>query len=1405
MTEKKEEGSNNLFKRLTRLFKSGPVVRRKIRTVDTTVALPDRTKSSAVQLFQRSIGPSYSHITANAYNMQERMARYQDFTEMEQTAEISSALDLFCLAGNNLIPLLDGRKITIKELYENKETDFEVYSYDIQNNKIIPGKCEKVLKTGENQKIYRVNFHNNSYVRLTENHLVLCTNGIYKKVKELFEGDLIKSLYKTITNENSHIVTSIVEDGIEDVYDLCVTDWHNFAVICDHSNNDYVFVHNSDETCASDENGRSLHVYSNNPKIKSLIEDLMYNTLNVEFNMRPWARNLVKYGDMVLYNDVSPTHGVVNIIPIPINEIEREEGYDKEDPMAVRFRWVSLGNKVLENWEITHMRLLGNDMFLPYGSSVLEGARRIWRQLILIEDAMLVYRIVRSPERRVFYIDVGNTPTDEIPHYLEQAKAALRTNQVIDKTTGRVDLRYNSLPIHKDTPIPLLDGRSITIEELSKEHDSGKENWVYSIQDETKKLVPGRVVWCGKNYKAKKLVKVWLDDESYVITAPEHPFVMRNGMSKRADELSVDDLLMPLYRKLSSVNDGDKIKDYELVYDPSTQKYVYTHTMSSNDWYHNHGGYTVKNRRVIHHVDFKKQNNNPTNLQEMSWSDHRFYHMQHCEKTLNSPEQLKIRGAKLAEYNKTEAHRTCARNTVIRDQRAQKMGLAYNGTELHKSHNKIRKEAQVKSWNENKESRSKGLRWILTDEFFEKVNEKIKEYPTLNAKELHQKIINDENILQILRSSQTTKRDVKKLSHSKWVNELKSKGICTSWSDYRITILGLCYKNHKIVAIEIIDDETDVYCMTVVGTNNEEDRHNFAIQSINKDGTVNKNGVFVKNSVDQDFFIATRGNESNTKIETLQGGQNVAAVEDVQYIQRKLFAALKVPKAYLGYEEALCIGKNERIQLLNGTSPTIEELANRKDANNLEDIWVWSTDESGNVIPSRMLRAWKTKDVNELYKITLDNDYEIQCTGNHPFLGRDGNYYRADELQIEQLLCSIDIKNLNYIDRKVSKIELIKLEVPQPVYDVEIENTHNFGLVASNSEVPSLIVVHNSSKASLAQMDIRFSRTINMIQRTIISELNKVAIIHLYANGFEGDDLLNFTIRLSNPSTVAQQQKFELYRTKFEIAGTVPEGLLSRDWIRRNILCLSDEEIIEIERELLEDATAQDAIEAAAQGGGSGGGGGGGGGFSSGGSSSNEPLELGAPGEMPTVGGEEEIPELPGEEEEEELPPENAGQNGSNKPLMLDNDDPEPFGAPLRLSMRDEDGPVKVMSQLQKTLYNNGRHRTHGASKTHMPNFAKMTSHKGYDMQDPYDSASLRTISRNPLSNGRADESKKLTPGTIQPSMSKDISEMLNKLSQKWNRVQSNQIHGSPLLTEIVDNIDDIEIFIDDDDFEKNN
>jgi hypothetical protein len=211
----------------------------------------------------------------------------------------------------------------------------------------------------------------------------------------------------------------------------------------------------ADEVCSKNEDGDILTINSSNTEIKNALSRLFYDVLNIEFNLWSWVRNLCKYGDQYLLVDHHPDFGLMSLLPLPINEIEREEGFDQTDPMKYRYRWITQGNRAIEPWQIIHFRLLGNDNFLPYGYSILEPARRPWRQLILMEDAVMVYRIVRSPERRVFYIDVGNIAPQDVEKYMERVKTQLKRNQVINSETGRVDLRYNPMSTDEDYFIPV--------------------------------------------------------------------------------------------------------------------------------------------------------------------------------------------------------------------------------------------------------------------------------------------------------------------------------------------------------------------------------------------------------------------------------------------------------------------------------------------------------------------------------------------------------------------------------------------------------------------------------------------------------------------------------------------------------------------------------------------------------------------------------------------------------------------------------------------------------------------------------------------------------------------------------------------------------------------------------------
>ena len=210
---------------------------------------------------------------------------------------------------------------------------------------------------------------------------------------------------------------------------------------------------------------RMLNVKCSNEEIKALLHSLYHDILNIEFNLFGWCRSMCKYGDFFLYLDIDESDGIRSSIGLPIQEVERLEGEDPTNADYVQFQWNSAG-LTLENWQMAHFRILGNDKQAPYGTSVLESARRIWRQLVLLEDAMMAYRIVRSPERRVFYVDVGSIPPNEVEQYMQKVMTQMKRNSIVDESTGRVDLRYNPLSIEEDIYIPQRGATSSRVESL---------------------------------------------------------------------------------------------------------------------------------------------------------------------------------------------------------------------------------------------------------------------------------------------------------------------------------------------------------------------------------------------------------------------------------------------------------------------------------------------------------------------------------------------------------------------------------------------------------------------------------------------------------------------------------------------------------------------------------------------------------------------------------------------------------------------------------------------------------------------------------------------------------------------------------------------------------------------------
>lgn len=653
----------------------------------------------------------------------------------------------------------------------------------------------------------------------------------------------------------------------------------------------------ADESVAKSEKGFSLHIFSENPKIKNLLEDLFFDTLNFEFSGRAWIRNLIKFGDFFLLLDVSPKYGVINVFPIPLNEMEREEGFDPEDPSAVRFRWITNGNQVLQNWEVIHFRLMGNDTFLPYGSSLLESARRPFRQLVMAEDAMLAYRIIRCLH--------GDTNI-----WTENGYKKIKDIKVGDKVYS-YDHMNNSLIL------------------------SNVSDWVNNGKQK---------IYCVKTLHRS------------IKTNENHPILVLNKKTNIIDYVQVKNLSLEHQAiKPSFVKDYDNLYE-DIISVNETEEYADVYDIRVDNNLHNF----IADGIVVH----------------------------------NSPERRVF--------------------------------------------------------------------------YIDVGNAPPNDIP---------------NIMESAKAS------------------LKSQ--------------------------EIADNS--------VGRT---DRR------------------FQPYSVDIDYFIPVRGNESNTRVDTLAGGQNTTAIDDVEYIQRKLIAALGVPKTYLNFDDDL------------------------------------------------------------------------------------------------------------------------------------------------------------GGKANLATVDIRFSRSIQSIQQVIITELNKIAAIHLASYGYEGEDLLNFKIQLSNPSTMAQQQKLELMRTRFEIAGMQPENKLTDEYIYKEVFELTDDQIEKMEQrqivELMRRAQLEKLGAAAAEEGSDFGGGGGGSGFGGlGGGSGAGGLDLAGleDDSEEDIGGDEgdseEIEDIDLEGGEEDL----FANNSRIGPLITDEED-EIFNIELGEG-ESEYKPVHQQNQVQRYKHNNlkpSRRKSKGSNGLKMTN-----------------------------------------------------------------------------------------------------
>jgi hypothetical protein len=244
----------------------------------------------------------------------------------------------------------------------------------------------------------------------------------------------------------------------------------------------------ADESTLKNDMGEVLSIRSSNENIQKILYNLFYDVLNIEFNLWAWVRQMSKFGDFFLKLEVAEKFGVYNVIPYTAYHISREEGFNPENPSDVRFRYDPNGlvnpssgmystpnnrsqteNGIFfDNYEMAHFRLIGDTNYLPYGRSYIEPARKLFKQYTLMEDAMLIHRIARAPEKRIFYMNVGGLPPNEIDAFMQKTISNMKRTPYLDQKTGEYNMKYNMQNMMEDFYIPVRGNDTTTKIETTK-------------------------------------------------------------------------------------------------------------------------------------------------------------------------------------------------------------------------------------------------------------------------------------------------------------------------------------------------------------------------------------------------------------------------------------------------------------------------------------------------------------------------------------------------------------------------------------------------------------------------------------------------------------------------------------------------------------------------------------------------------------------------------------------------------------------------------------------------------------------------------------------------------------------------------------------------------------------------
>ena len=663
---------------------------------------------------------------------------------------------------------------------------------------------------------------------------------------------------------------------------------------------------------------------------------------------------------------------------------------------------------------VVHLSLSeGMDSQWPFGTSILESIYKVYKQKDLLEDCILIYRVVRAPERRVFYIDTGSLSGPRAQQVIERMKNEIYQRRIPNRTGGGQCLDL-------DTIIPLLDGRSLKLSQLITEFNNGATNWVYSVDVKTGQIVPGLISWAGVTRTHTQVIKLTLDNGQTLIVTPDHKIPIMGKGNIQAKDIEINkDSLTSFGTRYESINENRNSDDpqYHQLFNHASKKWEFTHRMVANYFklinLHNELVYDRRfvdeRKSVIHHIDYNKYNNSPENLAFMNGADHfklhankyseywnsltveqQFEHKQNNAKAVraayanNSELGVKLSNSiKLAHKNNPSIREKMSKAAVVHWQRLKTSStyaefikkkseyrtqylklhpegkfqnqansfdefmlskciemVSYVGSNIeavcmalsddkefmehYKLLNmpregmlnkincdkfskdtitKLVKSFGYKSWSAFTKSfgyniQKKSLKIAFNQRHISILSDMVKQDKNLTKSKLPDVLNANKEFFDLLIDENKHKRGNAKITKitSSTVNTMLTSFGYKGWTDFKNKASQY---NHKVVAIEWLDETMDTGTITVDGNEIYHDFHNFSTQS----------GVFVCNSIldaayspiaiNEDFFLAQNSEGKGTKIETLPGGENLGQIDDLKYFNNKMIRGLGIPSSYL--------------------------------------------------------------------------------------------------------------------------------------------------------------------------------------------------------------------------------------------------------------------------------------------------------------------------------------------------------------------------------------------------------------------------------------------------------------------------------------------------------------------------